>query len=329
MFRVAIIGCGGIAQVHASVLHQNPETELIACADIRMERAQAMAEKYGCRAYASLEELLANEAPDAVHLCTPHSLHTPMAEVLAEKGIPVFTEKPPVIDRDQWARLQEAAKKIPLGICFQNRYNPNVKEAEKIIATGEFGELLGARAFVTWHRTESYYLDSGWRGVWETEGGGALINQSIHTLDLLVRLMGKADQVEAYMANHHLAGKIEVEDTVEAYLKLGGKTALFYATTGYVGNSPVLIELQFENAVVRLESDEMEIRTQAGKETRSFDINATLGKNYWGNGHMACISDFYNSLAEKRPFQNDIASVENTVEVMLQMYEQGKKYLKA
>ena len=110
MYRVGIVGCGGIAQVHAPVLKQLSEVELVACADIRTERAQAMAEKFGCKAYASLEDMLANEQLDVVHLCTPHYLHTPMAQMLAEKGIAVFTEKPPVISREQWDALKEAAK---------------------------------------------------------------------------------------------------------------------------------------------------------------------------------------------------------------------------
>ena len=327
MYRVGIVGCGGIAQVHAPVLMQLPETELIACADIRMERAQAMAEKFGCKAYASMEEMLENEKLDVVHLCTPHYLHTPMAQALAEKGIAVFTEKPPVISWEQWADLQEAAKKVPLGICFQNRYNPNVKEAQRIMASGEYGKLLGARAFVTWKREAPYYTESGWRGTWETEGGGALINQSIHTLDLLVRLMGKPEKVEAHMANHHLQGVIEVEDTVDAYMVLDGKPALFYATTAYSTNSPVLIELQLENAVLRMESDALEIHTKGNVEKRTFQLPETLGKGYWGNGHFTCIADFYHSLATGEPYQNDIHSIEDILAVMLQIYEQGKKDL--
>ena len=146
MFRVAIIGCGGIAQVHAAVLDKLPETELIACADIRPERADAMAEKYGCRAYSSMEALLDAETPDSVHLCTPHCFHAPMAKAAADRGIAVFSEKPPVISREQWGLLEEAASKVPFGVCFQNRYNPNVEEARRLIREGEYGALLGGTA---------------------------------------------------------------------------------------------------------------------------------------------------------------------------------------
>ena len=327
MFHAAIIGCGGIAQVHAAVLTSLPDTEITACADIRPERAKAMAEKTGCRAYSSLGELLEHETPDSVHLCVPHYLHAPMALEAAEKGIAVFSEKPPVISRDQWELLEKAAAKVPLGICFQNRYNPNVRAAETIIREGTYGKLLGARAFVTWKRESPYYLNSGWRGAWETEGGGVLVNQSVHTLDLLVRLLGKPEKVEAHMANHHLNGVIEVEDTVEAYLVLGGKPALFYATTAYTEDAPVLIELHFEKAALRLENDALEIRTKDGAERKTFPVPETLGKGYWGSGHGVCIADFYASIREGRPYQNDLASVRDTADAMLRMYEEGKKTL--
>ena len=324
MFRAAIIGCGGIAQVHAAVLHMLPDTELIACADIRPERAQAMAEKYGCRAYSSMDALLEAETPDSVHLCVPHYLHAPMAKAAADRGIAVFSEKPPVISREQWSLLEEAAAKVPLGICFQNRYNPNVEEARRLIREGTCGKLLGARAFVTWKREVPYYHDSGWRGTWATEGGGVLINQSIHTLDLLVQLAGKPERVETHMANHHLRDAIEVEDTVEAYLILGGVPVLFYATTAYTQDAPVLIELHLEKAVLRLESDALEIRTGEGVEHKNFEVPATLGKGYWGNGHATCIADFYASIAENRPFRNNLDSVRDTADLMLTMYEQGR-----
>ena len=127
------------------------------------------------------------------------------------------------------------------------------------------------------------------------------------------------------MANHHLNDVIEVEDTVEAYLMLGGKPALFYASTSYTEDAPVLIELHLEKAVLRLENDALEIRTKDGFERKTFEMPATLGKGYWGSGHGTCIGDFYDSIAEGRPYQNDLASVKNTAETMLRMYEEGRK----
>ena len=327
MYRAAIIGCGGIAQVHAAVLSSLPDVTITACADIRPERAQAMAEKYGCHAYSSIDDLLQNEEVDTVHLCTPHVFHAPMALQAAKKGIAVFTEKPPVMTREQWPMLEEAAKLVPLGICFQNRYNAGTKEAKRIIEEKIYGSPKGARAFVTWSRGVSYYKDSGWRGTWEKEGGGVLINQSIHTLDLLIWLLGQPESAEAHMANHHLRDVIEVEDTIEAYLKIGGCPVLFYATTAYSDDSPVFLEIQLEEATIRVESDAVEVRTKEGIERRTYQAPETLGKNYWGSGHTSCIADFYDSLKNNRPFQNDLESVRATADTMLRLYEDGKKTL--
>lgn len=327
MFRVGLVGCGGIAQVHAAVLHALPDTELVACADIRPERAESLANRYACRPYPSMEAMLDGESLDALHLCTPHDLHTPMVVAASERGLPVLTEKPPVISADQWAALQQAGERIPIGVCFQNRYNRNVQETRKIIRSGEYGEVVGGRAFVTWSRGADYYTSSDWRGSWAREGGGALINQSIHTLDLLVWLMGHPTSVEARMANHHLAHVIEVEDTVEACLTLGNKPALFYASTAYAGNAPVLIEIQLEKAAIRLEDNTLEIRSTAGVERRAFQSEEPLGKGYWGNGHLPCIADFYARLSQGLPPRINLADIQDTVSVMLQMYEQGKKDL--
>ena len=325
MYQVGIVGCGGIAQVHAEVLHQLAGTHLAACADIVPQRAQAMAAKYGCRAYFSLEDMLGHERLDAVHLCTPHFLHAPMALAAAERGVAVFTEKPPVISRDQWALMEKAAEKAPVGVCFQNRYNPNVQEAKRLIEGGIYGAVLGARAFVTWQRGSAYYDEGSWRGRWATEGGSALINQSIHTLDLLVTLLGKPSLSETHMANRHLKGVIETEDTVEAFLILGGRPALFYASNAYAANVPVMLDIQLERAALRLEGGDMEIRTDEKTERRSFQAPQPLGKGYWGNGHISCIEDFYRCLASGEPYANRLENVRDTVMLVMEMYDQGRK----
>ncbi|MBE5786582.1 MAG: Gfo/Idh/MocA family oxidoreductase [Clostridiales bacterium] len=327
MYRVGIVGCGGIAQVHAAVLERYPDTALIACADIKSDRAKDLAGRYHCCAYETLSGMLKNEALDAVHICTPHALHVPMAKEIAEKGIMVFMEKPPIISMEQWNELIDVANRVRLGVCFQNRYNPNVIEALRIIREKVYGSPRGARAFVCWNRLAPYYQESGWRGAWETEGGGALINQSIHTLDLLIRLLGPAKKIEAFMANHHLKDVIAVEDTVEAYLQLQACPALFYATTAYAADAPVSIEIVMDSATIRLEEERLEIRTKDGVDCRTFPAAETLGKGYWGNGHYACIADFYQAAKEKRAYQNDVLSVRDTAMAMLEMYRQGKMHL--
>ncbi len=164
MMKSAIVGCGGIAAVHGAVLHQNPDTKAVAYADIKKERAEAFAQKYGGNAYGSLEEMLEQESIDALHICTPHYLHVPMAVAALKKGIHVLMEKPPAISHEQLKELKEAAAGKRVGVCFQNRYNKDVQKALSLIRSGEAGKILGARATVTWRRDAPYYTESGWRG---------------------------------------------------------------------------------------------------------------------------------------------------------------------
>lgn len=325
-FKAAIVGCGGIAQVHAKVLASLEKAELVACADIRPERADKLAGEYGAQAYYSLNSMLDAEEIDVLHICTPHYLHTPMAKLAAEKGIAVFTEKPPVISEEQWEELMAIKDTVPVGVCFQNRYNRSVKYIEDILESGDAGKILGARAVVTWSRGEKYYTESGWRGALSTEGGGVLINQSIHTLDLLIRFMGKPVSAEASCINHHLKGIIEVEDTLEAYIDFGEAKAVFFATTAYSADSPVMIELNCENMTIRMEENRIFIKYRSGSEE---NINIAspepLGKSYWGNGHYNCISDYYAHLAAGDKPSIGLEDVALTAKTMLAIYRSARE----
>lgn len=326
--RVAIVGCGGISQVHARVLGALESVELCAFADCRPDRAEKLAEQYGgerAGVYGSLREMLAAEKPHVVHICTPHHLHVPMALEVLGSGGSVFMEKPPAISSRQLGQLEQALAQSngKLGVCFQNRYNPSTRKVDELLREERLGEVRGGRVFVTWNRDADYYRDSDWHGSWNTEGGGALINQSIHALDLLLRWLGEPDVVEASMGNHHLRGVAEVEDVVEAFLEFpGGKRACFYATTAYVSDAPVQIELACEQGSIRVEEERVTVRhSQGDEEVYLMDAGGAMGKAYWGSGHASCIGDFYHSLEEGIPYANDLASVTNTMQTVMRMYQ--------
>lgn len=327
--KSVIIGCGGISRVHAKVLADAPYTDLVACADIRPERAKTRADEYGLTAYTDYIEMLEKEKPDVVHICTPHYLHVPMAIDALKRGINVFMEKPAAISQEQFDDLKAAAAAsgAKIGICFQNRFNPTTREMRSILAEDTTGKPLGARAFVTWKREAPYYTESGWRGVLATEGGSVLINQSIHTMDLLVHLLGKPVSVEATASNRHMKGVIETEDTLEAYITFAsGTKALFYATTAYAVDSPVLVEVACENRVIRFEGEEISVREADGTvNTRTLAFDAAIGKSYWGAGHSGCIAAFYSSLQGGEPFMNGLDSVEDTMRLMFATYTSARE----
>ena len=156
--------------------------------------------------------------------------------------------------------MAQAAKenKRQITINFQNRFNPTSIKAKEIIDSGEMGKIRGVKGLVTWFRDADYYVESGWRGSFQTEGGGVLINQSIHTLDLMRWLVGEVEFIEGHVSTRALKDVIEVEDTAEAtlYFKNGAR-GIFYATNCYTDNSPVEIEIHFDKGTLRIYDDEL------------------------------------------------------------------------
>ncbi len=322
MKKAAIVGCGAISKVHSEVIKNLENVKLVACADTIKERAQSLAKEHNAAVYTDFDEMICKEKIDVIHICTPHYLHTEMAEKAQEKGIAVFTEKPPVISYEQWEKFKKLSK-TPLGICFQNRYNKSVQYVKELLNSGKVGKILGARAFVTWSRGESYYTESSWRGSLETEGGGVLINQSIHTLDLLIYLLGKPSVTEGSYVNHSLKNIIEVEDTVEAFIKFeNGARAIFYASNAYTTDSPVLIEIHCENMTINMQEERIIITEKTGARHETLFKKAQLmGKDYWGESHLFCIADFYKSIEENKRPTIGIREVEDTVISMLEIYK--------
>ena len=193
----------------------------------------------------------------------------------------------------------------------------------RFLKEGTYGVLRGIRAFVTWNRTAEYYAAADWKGRWDMEGGGALINQAIHTLDLIIGFLGCPDQAEAAMRNHHLGEAIEVEDTAEIYLRKGDIPALLYASNAYSQDAPVILELHFDQVVIRLEGDVMALIRDGKKKEITCVTDPVIGRSYWGAGHKACIADFYHSMETGTPYQNDPASCEATMRTLLQLYSQS------
>lgn len=307
--KTAIVGCGNVSRMHFNAINDISDVEITAVADIKPERADAMAAEYGAKAYYDFDELIENEKLDAIHICTPHYLHTPMAIKALKKGINVLLEKPCSVSLEEIEELRkaEAESGKQLGICFQNRYNGCVREAKKIIDSGEMGKVRSVRAFVTWERGEDYYSDD-WHGTLGKECGGVLINQSIHTMDLVQYLGGRCKKVTAHVSNDHLKGIIEVEDTASALLELeNGATAIFYATLAYGENSDVFIEISLDNGRIRIEGEKLFI---IGKDGKTAEIplennNVYHGQRYWGSGHSVLIEDYYYCLRTGEKFEID------------------------
>jgi predicted dehydrogenase len=295
----AIIGCGRIFSTHADAILKCTDANLYAVCDSDKERAEKAAKKYQCKAFYDYKDLLNDKLIDVVHICTPNYLHAAMAIDAMQHGKHVFTEKPMAITVSEAQKMIEVSEDTGklLGVCFQNRYNTTSIKVKELLTSGKVGKVLGGRAFMTWNRDREYYASDAWRGTWDQEGGGALINQAIHTLDLIQWFIGDVEKVTGSIHTRLLKDDIEVEDTAEATILFkDGTVFLFYASNNYCMDAPVSIEIVCENAVIRMD-EELTVRYGNGDVETFIDIDSSTGeKSYWGNSHKELIEDFYHSI---------------------------------
>lgn len=308
-YGVAIIGCGGIHKTHAEILSRMKNTDIISVVDVIEERAAASAVKNNCEFKTDYRELLNDDRIDTVHLTTPHHLHAPMAVEFLSAGKHVLTEKPLAKNLEQAKMVAEEAKKSSQLSCisFQNRFNPTSQKAKELIESGTYGNILGIKGSVTWKRTPAYYTESSWRGSFDTEGGGVLINQSIHTLDLIQWLSGKkVKAIAADTSTRVLGDTIEVEDTADATIWFeDGVRGLFYATNCFSGNSPVEIDIHLEDATLKIWNNQLWEMTDKGCNVLTGNgEEENKHRGYWGTGHGKLINNFYKSIDDNNPSLN-------------------------
>ena len=307
--RAAVIGCGGISQLHIAALNELGVTIAAVC-DIRPDRLQAAADKTGAAPYADWHEAIRREDVDTVHICLPHYLHAPVAIEALGLGKNVITEKPMAIALSDARAMIAASEKDgagTLGVIFQNRYNRVVQRVKALIESGEMGAFKGASASVCWVRELPYYLESGWRGTLEKEGAGSLINQSIHTLDLLGYLGGPIASVRGAVFTGIHEGRIEVEDNAMAVVKYAaGQRAVIHTTNNNVIDAPVEIDIYLERGALKLYGPRLyRITDEALELIDDGDNKKAIGKSYWGTGHPAELEDYYHCLDEGCPFWLD------------------------
>ncbi|WP_166998032.1 Gfo/Idh/MocA family protein [Paramicrobacterium fandaimingii] len=321
MTRSAVIGCGDISALHLDAIAKMPDAELVAICDVDARRLDAASTRLGVPGFATHGDLFEAAKPDVVHICTPHSQHAAAVIDALDLGINVIVEKPVARDPEQAAAVVAAAERstAKIAVCFQNRYNTPVRAAKEILDSGWLGEVTGASGTVIWHRTPEYYAAAPWRGTWEHGGGGLLMNQAIHTLDLLQWLVGPVASVEGSASTRFLP--IEVEDTAEMTLRhADGARSVFYATLAHTANEPVTIDIVAEHGHLSIREN-LTVRWNDGTlETVDEELTATGERSYWGVSHERLITDFYTRLDEPHAFWITPAEAARTVEIISDVY---------
>lgn len=300
--NAAIIGCGAIHTRHVEAIQKVPEAKLRAIVDIDSQKGEALAAKYSCQFYQDFREMLLDETINVVHICTPHFLHKSMILASIAAGKHVFCEKPVVMNASEAEEIRRAVENAPgkLAVCYQNRLNPSSRLMKQYIDSNKLGKMLSIKAVLTWCRPDKYYSTSPWRGRYATEGGGLLINQAIHTLDLMQWLGGGVERLKGVVESSLLVDIIETEDTAIATMQLrNGARGLFYGTNCYTRDSPLQMDIHCEEGTLQLCDNELWLLTSNSRVRLVSDQRpegSTEAKCYWGTSHELAIQNFYMAM---------------------------------
>ncbi|MBQ2274545.1 MAG: Gfo/Idh/MocA family oxidoreductase [Clostridia bacterium] len=305
MLRVGIVGCGSIFTMHATSVDHLENATLVGVCDIKKDRADKAAAKYNVPAYYDYKELIDNGNLDVVHVCVPHYMHPVISRYALEHGVNVLCEKPMSIDYasgEANVKLAEE-KNLRYGIIFQCRYNNTSRLIKENLDNGKLGKLISARCTLTWCKPDSYYSLSDWKGTWDKEGGGVIIDQAIHSLDLANWFINSEPvEVQASIANraHDI---MKVDDTGEGFIRYkNGATMAFWAMNNYGCDDPIEIRLCCENGRAVMSYDDARIEFNDGTvlstAQQADGIYYEGGKDYWGFQHIRQIADFYHSVEE-------------------------------
>jgi UDP-N-acetyl-2-amino-2-deoxyglucuronate dehydrogenase len=324
--RTALVGCGKVGQIHAMALAALAESEFVAACDVDLQRAESFAARHGVRSFDDVTRMLEENDVQALLIATPHPLHAEAALRAAEAGVHVLVEKPLAASlKDCDAMLQAATRHgTKLGVISQRRWYEPVRRMKTAIAAGKIGQpVLGCFIMYSW-RDPSYYRSDPWRGRWDSEGGGVLVNQSPHMIDLLQWLMDdEVAEVSGYWANFNHPS-VEVEDSAVAILRFrhGGLGSIvtslaqkpgIYTKVHIHGSTGASVGVETDRGATFIagmsaisepplndlwtipgEEDQL-VRFQAEDRARFQDIDAV---NFY---HGLQIQDFLRAVIEDRP----------------------------
>lgn len=328
-FRVAVIGCGAVSKNHGKALAKSEQASIAYAVDCNRERAELFAKTYGGEVLTDYTMLFGKDDVDVVHIVTPHNTHTEIAIQCMQQGLDVFCEKPLAITPYDAKRMISVSAQTGkrLGVCFQNRLNPSTIQAKNLIDSGSYGRIVSAMVLVAWDRGGSYYSDSEWRGTYEKEGGGSLINQSIHTLDLLDYLCGGVSAVSGFDAKLRDTNAYEVEDSAMFYCKLNsGGVAVGFCTNCYPKSKQCTLEIRLEHACLTVKQSGLTIESEGKTEVHSCEV-AQGEKSEWGLSHGLLIEEFYTSLRTGSPFLCDARTALNAVQIVQAIQHSKGKFI--
>jgi UDP-N-acetyl-2-amino-2-deoxyglucuronate dehydrogenase len=308
--RIGIIGCGMISEFQAEAIAQVQGARVAAFCDKIPAAAEARALRFGGDVYSSVEELVKNPDIDAISICTPSGMHMEDAIAAANAKKHVMVEKPMEVTLERVDRIITACREngVTLGAIFPRRFMDSSRALQNAVASGRFGTIVLADVYIKWYRSQEYYANGGWRGTYKYDGGGALMNQGIHGIDLLQWIMGGVRDVSAFAATRAHTG-IEVEDTAVASVRFKcGALGVIEGTTGAWPGTKIRIEISGSDGSAVME-DESFVRWQFKSETPEDDV---IRRRFGDGGQMsggASDPRAINSEGHRRQFQDFVDAI--------------------
>jgi UDP-N-acetyl-2-amino-2-deoxyglucuronate dehydrogenase len=343
-YRIGIIGVGAIAGMHAKAIRDIDGAKVVAASCRTEDKGRKFCQEYGGEWYGSYEALLDEAKPDVVTICTPSGAHLEPTLAALERGVHVLCEKPIEINLDRARQMVDAEAKssATLGGIFPQRFNPVVMAAHEAAAAGRLGSLGVASAYVPWWRDDAYYAPSRWQGTKELDGGGALINQSIHAIDAMLWLAeaaGAGNVVEAfgYTAQRgHDKSLIEVEDAAVASVRFeSGALGVILGATAMWPGGAMRFHLGGRDGTIEIHEQELvtwRFRDEQPNDAATRDRFA--GKKGVGGGadpmaidysnHTRNIADFLTAIDEGRPSAVSGAEAWKSLAVIRAIYESAE-----
>jgi len=337
VWNFGIIGAGLIADFHAKAIAEIPNAKLIACCDIVEDKAKKLAAKFGIKAFGSYEEILKLKEVDIVTIATPSGLHMEPAVAAAKAGKHVICEKPLDITLRRIDAMIRAHEKsgTRLGGIFPYRFNDAMTPLREAINSGRFGTITYTGVYVPWCRTDEYYKDS-WHGTWKLDGGGALMNQSIHMVDMLCDVMPPIVSVQALTAKLGHP-QIEAEDTAVAVLRYAnGALGIIYGTTASYPGQFRRFEITGIKGTVIFVENSLTVWQFADERPEDEDIRKKFGKIAGGGGvadpaaithenHRRNFKAFLDALESSKDFWISGREARKAVEVILAIYKSARE----
>jgi len=335
-WNFGIVGAGLIADFHANAVKSIPNAKLVGCCDVVSEKAQALVDKYGGRAFKDYEELVGCDDIDIITVATPSGFHAEPTIAAAGAGKHVICEKPLDVTLERIDAMMAAHEKAGtvLGGIFPCRFNDAIVPLREAIQSGRFGTITYAGVYVPWWRTEEYYKDS-WHGTWKLDGGGALMNQSIHMIDMLCHLMPTIESVQAYMETRGHP-QIEAEDTAVVSVRfVDGTLGIIYGTSASWPGRYRRFEITGTKGTVVYKEDIFTMWEFLDKKPEDEEIRRKYCQINTGGGvndpgtipyenHTRNFRAFLDSLETGKEFCISAPEARRTVEVILGIYESAR-----